>query len=506
MLKCLEFVIRLSTVLIMAAVPLLPLHADRDACVPALTTLAEAALRAKNVSKINQLIASPLTRLHGFTYFSPDEAMEAGPNAKHVYISILPGKAKHLRKGLSQAEVNSLLNEIRAHVLNELRTSGFSNSDIHMIFKGVSVSVPNYGMSKQDMMALEARLNGAIASVLKARHPSALSLLERYGLSAPQYVQIGLSDSEHLAVLSSRYKGEATDAESIRDELIAEFQELVDTAKELSMHVRIDDELFSALRKHETIADLKIYLLESQPEILVSDPNLPEKIWKLWKALKLFAPTPKFRQQDIETFNAEKITQRSQHYHEAERLLVMDLMGAGSRVMSELFESVAGLNPKDDRETWEIIKNITTPKSIAWIHSKLDQAQSLIQDIAGDDLIDLWVTGDEIHFIIKNSVIDRLADEDFDGFRFTENNGFIGSNRDLGRIDITENVLKILENYAKSNGLNESRFLGESDLVGNRVKLRVIARGINQNHQAALEELVESQLGSDISIWWDWRD
>ena len=216
MLKCLENLIRLSGVIVMAAAPLLPLHADREGCSLALTSVGGIELGANGISQISQLIASPLTRLHGFTLFSPDEAMEAGPNAKHVYISILPGKAKHLRQGLSQAEVNSLLNEIRAHVLNELRTSGFSNSDIHMIFKGVSVSVPNYGMSKQDMMALEARLNGAIASVLKARHPSALSLLERYGLSAPQYVQIGLSDSEHLAVLSSRYKGEATDAESIR--------------------------------------------------------------------------------------------------------------------------------------------------------------------------------------------------------------------------------------------------------------------------------------------------
>lgn len=494
-------------------------------------------------------MASPLARLPGAMRMN----VGGGLTAEHreaelgyIYFQLMPGKAKLLNQKLTQAEVNAVLNELRAKTYAQLRKAGLQAADIEMVFKGVSVALPHDAASPEVIAELEAGANQAFMEIIKEKFPYLLNVYERMGWKKTKFIKAGVASTPYRALLASRIGGKGVirfvdEQEAILSEF-AGLLELTDSVVErllthprlyhlldrkMTQEASLSTEIFDALRKANGAEDVSEWLRsvrrppgegEAQEERDLE--VLANELWQVWALMKKFTPPPQFREQDMETYDPESVWKRTRSYREAEYVLVADLVGAGGRVMHEFFEYLLehqrsrllleDRSPDDDQAyLLEVLDGIETPLSIAWIHSQLDNVRETLTRVSGDALLDLWVTGDEIHFLMTESVLHTARESLPNTIRLSENETTYDLEGQRVRLDefvqsLTIKISETSQKYLKKhNALEGSRLRMASQIAVDslsQMKLHVHVWGATAGQLEALQEIVNGDLISFLAL------
>ncbi len=378
--------------------------------------------------------------LVGPTYIPAPSDSVAPQNSSQqevIYFHLLPGRAKSLRNRLSPQEVNEIFSEFLIRLTVELSQAGVTvkHQGILNEYKSIRISIAREDIHEELLdKALTEALQGFEES-LKTHNPEVYALLKGSIFGRADWVEYGIGDNEYEAALASRFSEKSKRRFS---DVWPELQRKLERLRKIVAHLPTQLEeverlhliaieksgdremksislgLFEELRASETPDDLRDHLLkrmhpprELQDQESASLEDLVNDLWELRGLLKDFTPPNQWDREDMGVFDAEQVARISR----ADRILSLDLKGAGARIFSEIYHRVQEgvLAGKDDSE---LLKGIKIERTVSWLKASIATSVQQVKKVLGDRYqTHVWV-GDELNFYYQGetSVAEILKD------------------------------------------------------------------------------------------------
>lgn len=357
------------------------------------------------------------------------------------YIQILPGKLKFLRSKLTAEEVNILLNQIREIII---RSGLIENGESAAIF-GFKSGRYNFNANQEN--------SEEISKIIKASENIFRNLQKNifesphlkngpFNWQLDRLLALGSGESEIEAVIASRFSTESfvkfSKVEAKVKEAILELRDLSSRLKNLlrsNVHTssliandRFEKSFFDNFRQFQTQEDF-IDNLRSKGLTEGEAEELAGVAFRFFALVDKFIPGTQFSNDSIEQVFEDETPRDRSPSKDTKTILIADVKGAGSDILSETWNSLEAAIAQNAAlknssfNVKAVLGGIDISPAIQRLRSSLDRALETVKKIEGENLIDHWITGDEILFFLKaESKVHRVSSLELGNVRLVEEN------------------------------------------------------------------------------------